>query len=327
MSEIISIIVPIYNAEKYLERCICSILKQTYRNIELILVNDGSTDRSYSICLAWRERDCRVNVYTQKNSGVSAARNLALMNIQGRYVVFVDADDYLEFDFCEKMVDVIQQSNVDVVFCEKNLFLENESRLVVGENSEIVTKISSKEFEYYGKTNRSTVWGALYKANLLENIKFSDDIAVGEDGLFLAKVIRKTDTIAYYSKPMYNYTVQNQSAYHGKFTERKSTEIDAWLQICKLFDLNSVTGLSAEARCAEVAFYMIRRYVGDDGFESKYINRLIHVYRSKLPRLIRYDHLKKRKTFKHILQGFIPHVFVKYWKLKDGKKSRNCNDI
>lgn len=327
MNELISVIVPVYNAEKYLDRCINSIIKQTYENIELILIDDGSTDQSYAICLGWEEKDCRVKVYHQKNSGVSAARNRALLSVQGRYIAFVDADDYLEPNYCEKMGGIIQESNADVVFCEHHQIFEDGSNVISGGNSGRVEKISSKEFEYYGKRERRAVWGAIYKVDILGKLKFPEDIAIGEDALFLAMVVKQANTIAYYDNSMYNYVIQKESAYYGKFTEKKNTEIDAWLQICKVFDWDSVTRLSAEAMCAETAACMLGRYAGDAGFESKYINRLVHVYRSKLPRLIQYDQQKKRKTFKHILYGLFPHIFVKYWGWKNEKKRRNCNVV
>lgn len=327
MPEIVSIIVPVYNADKFLDKCINSITEQTYQDFELLLVDDGSKDQSSAICLAWMDKDPRVKFYHQKNAGVSAARNRALMNAVGQYVTFVDADDYLEPNFCEKMIDVIQQSGADIVFCEHRQIFEDGRIHISGSDNGSVETISEKEFEYYGLKGRRAVWGALYKRNILRGMRFPDGIAIGEDALFLAKAIRKAENISYYGKPLYNYLIQNESAYYGSFSMNKFTEIDAWLLISKVFEPGSITQLSADALCADTSMTMLGRYAGDAGFESKYINRLIHVYRSKLPRLIQYDHKKKRRTFKHILYGLFPHVFVKYWGWKNEKKHRHSNIV
>lgn len=327
MVRLVSVIVPVYNAEKYLDRCINSIIKQTYENIELLLIDDGSTDQSSEICIAWKNKDSRVRFFHQENAGVSSARNLGLTNATGDYITFVDADDYIELDFCEKMVAVIQQSNAEIVFCEHRKIFEDGTRRFTGSNSNSIKTISRIEFEYYGSKERRVVWGAIYLASLLKELKFSTGIAIGEDALFLANAIQKADKITYYDTILYNYRIQNESAYYGSFSVRKYTEIDAWLKICEVFERRSITRLSAEALCADTAIIMLVRYTGDIGFEGKYINRLIHVYRRKLPLLIQYDFWKKRNSFKHILYGLLPHIFVKYWGWKNEKKRRNCNTV
>lgn len=104
MDELVSVIVPIYNAAEYLDRCINSIVMQTYRKIELLLVDDGSTDQSAAMCTCWAKKDNRIRFYQQKNTGVSAARNLGLDHAAGQFITFVDADDYLKLNHIEKML-------------------------------------------------------------------------------------------------------------------------------------------------------------------------------------------------------------------------------
>ena len=113
----ISIIVPIYNAEKYIDRCVSSIVNQTFRDLEIILVNDGSVDNSLSICKLWENRDVRVRLFSQDNTGVSSARNLGIKNATGDLLMFLDSDDYMLPDMCDVMYNTLKEKNADLVIC------------------------------------------------------------------------------------------------------------------------------------------------------------------------------------------------------------------
>ncbi len=114
MSQIISIIVPVYNVEKYLDECIKSIVNQSYKDLEIILVNDGSTDGSLAICETWGERDGRIKIISQENAGLSAARNTGLSAATGEYVYFVDSDDYISSELCERSIDRLRETKADI---------------------------------------------------------------------------------------------------------------------------------------------------------------------------------------------------------------------
>ena len=113
--DLISIIVPVYNVEKYLEQCLESLLNQTYKNIEIIVVNDGSTDQSLDILKKYSFKDNRIKLYSQKNQGISAARNTALEHINGKYVMFVDSDDWIEINTCEIALHEMKKNDSDIV--------------------------------------------------------------------------------------------------------------------------------------------------------------------------------------------------------------------
>jgi len=121
----ISIIVPIYNSEKYLKRCIESILKQTYTNIELILINDGSEDKSLEICEEYKKNDERIIIVNKENEGVSVARNIGIEKATGELISFVDADDYLEATFLQELLDIMEKYNVNYVACGYNTVYDN----------------------------------------------------------------------------------------------------------------------------------------------------------------------------------------------------------
>lgn len=120
----ISIIVPVYNVEKYLDRCVQSILIQSFKRFELILVNDGSTDNSFEICQKYRKKDSRVILISQENKGLSAARNTGLNNAHGDYICFIDSDDFIEKDYLKLLLNNLKSNNADISICE--YFSSNE---------------------------------------------------------------------------------------------------------------------------------------------------------------------------------------------------------
>ena len=117
MNETISIIIPVYNVEKYLNKCLNSVIEQTYKNIEVILIDDGSTDNSGKICDEYAKNDIRIKIIHQQNGGVSTARNNGLEHATGKYITFVDSDDYIEKEMIETMAKKIMKKNADIVIC------------------------------------------------------------------------------------------------------------------------------------------------------------------------------------------------------------------
>ena len=124
--DLVSVIVPVYNMEKYLEKCLKSIIDQTYKKIEIIIVNDGSTDSSIEICNKFKENDNRIKIITKKNAGLGMARNTGLENANGEYVYFIDSDDYIEETLIEDNIKLIKEYKLDIVTFGAILFEENE---------------------------------------------------------------------------------------------------------------------------------------------------------------------------------------------------------
>ena len=138
---LISVIVPVYNVEKYLDNCVMSILDQDYQNIEIILINDGSTDNSLAICHSYVGKDKRVKLFSQKNQGLSAARNLGIQKANGEFVMFVDSDDYVEPSYCSAALSCQQKYDADIVFFDyKRITNENEIIHSFEHTSGVVTK-------------------------------------------------------------------------------------------------------------------------------------------------------------------------------------------
>jgi len=145
MNKKVSIIVPIYNAEETLDRCIKSLINQTYKNIEIILINDGSTDNSYKICEKYKKKDKRISFFSKKNTGVSDTRNYGYKNSNGDYIMFADADDYMETNMVDKMLSVLEKEKASLTCC---IYFDNnkEAQKKLENNIE---KFSQKEYYKY----------------------------------------------------------------------------------------------------------------------------------------------------------------------------------
>ena len=219
----ISIVMPIYNAEKRLEKSLDSILRQTYANFELILINDGSTDQSLQICEIYAQKHKEIILKTIENSGPGAARNVGLNSVTGDYISFVDADDYLEADFLEKLVGIAADKDFDIV--SSNYYQVDHEREIAKNNYHTGTihkngsPAEKKRYDLF-KTSSSFgyVWGKLYKTAFIEEygLRFSEERQVFlEDTLFNLKAISYNPNYYVLNEPLYNYNV-----YEGSVSNR-----------------------------------------------------------------------------------------------------------
>lgn len=207
----LSIIVPIYNVEKYLERCIDSILAQTYTDFELILVNDGSPDRCFEIMEQYAKKDSRIVIIHQENKGVSAARNAGLKIARGRYIGFIDPDDWVEKEMYQLMMDATMDATIDLVCC--NWKEDGVSKEL---SYTIPSFMNNEEFsEYFFKIPKSIldiVCNKIFKRQLIDNIYFDTSISQAEDYLFMCKIIEKVSAVRYIDQSLYNVTCRPGSA-------------------------------------------------------------------------------------------------------------------
>jgi glycosyltransferase involved in cell wall biosynthesis len=209
----ISIITPLYNSEKFLHRCIDNIRDQTFTNFECILIDDGSTDNSLSICEQYRKSDNRFVVIRQKNSGVSAARNKGLEIARGRYICFMDSDDFSQNNMLEKLVVAIEKSNADVVCCG---YIENYTERRISDEDLILDKVSAIEIVHFLEMRQAfgLVWNKLYRKELLDynKIRFALSTKFGEDMLFNLQYFGQVKSVYISSDCLYNYLHENLNA-------------------------------------------------------------------------------------------------------------------
>lgn len=196
MQEIdLSIIIPAYNCEKYIERCIKSIIEQSNDFVEIIIINDGSTDNTQQICEGFAPKHNNIKIINQENRGVSYSRNIGIQNACGKYVMFVDSDDYLVENSLEAVLKLLTEG-IDVLRC---------SYIVNSKKEEIFTETTFNLYNFFQKTNQNVVWGQVIKRELLNDIKFNENLFYGEDELFNCQLYNKCQNIKYTDIVLYNY--------------------------------------------------------------------------------------------------------------------------
>jgi len=224
-TEKITVIVPVYKVEGYLDRCVESIVNQTYKNLEILLIDDGSPDNCPAICDKWAEKDDRIKVIHKQNEGVSKARNTGLDNATGTYIAFVDSDDYIHPETYENLTKVVVDSGCDIAMCgftavyedgkekpfiERNLLNVNSKNII---NHFLANTTEEREtvFETYGIMGN--VWRLLIKKEVIGDVRF-EQLKIAEDLLFLIKIIKDDIKISATDKRCYYYLQRESSVMH-----------------------------------------------------------------------------------------------------------------
>ncbi len=223
--ELITIIVPVYKVEDYLERCIESIINQTYNNLEIILVDDGSPDNCGKICDEYQIRDKRIKVIHKQNGGLSDARNVAIDNAKGELITFIDSDDYVEKDYIELLYKNLQDNNCDISTCSYQCFYD---KVEIGkENEQIIVMNNEEALEnmFYQKNTTTSAWGKLYKTKLFKNIRYPKG-KICEDLDTTYKLFAKSKKIVMSACKKYYYLQRTNSIINSKFSIKRMDAID-----------------------------------------------------------------------------------------------------
>lgn len=240
MEKLVSVIIPIYNVENYIEKCINSIVSQTYSNLEIIIIDDGSTDKSLKKCTAYKNKDSRIILKSFSNRGVSSARNEGLKCATGEYVLFVDSDDWIEIDTISKLVNQIEKG-YDIVFfnysvdTDKKSFINQTPKKYLGDISKTVA------YEVLIKPYNRFMVTKFYKKSMIGDIRFESNIYIGEDTLFVARVLEKCNKIYNFEEAFYHYFQSEKSAIRSPYNDKKKTVYVAYSEIskiCKRIDLS-----------------------------------------------------------------------------------------
>lgn len=222
MNHLVSVIVPIYNVEKYLRKCIESIINQDYLNLEIILVNDGSPDNCLTICEEYLKKDQRIRLINKKNGGLSDARNVAIDIASGEFISFIDSDDYVESDYISSLINLVTGFDVKLAVTLANYFKEGK-KVEVDNKSLLIKKFSASkgmESMLYQEYFDNSAWGKIYHRSLFENIRYPVGLLY-EDVPVTYKLIIKSNGIAFSNKKTYNYLLREDSIEGSAFNEKK----------------------------------------------------------------------------------------------------------
>ncbi len=232
MEELITIIVPVYKVEGCIEKCIESILNQTYKKLEIILVDDGSPDNCGNICESYTKRDSRIKVIHKENGGLSDARNAGIDIAKGKYISLIDSDDYIDSDYVEVLYSAISKDNTDmaisshrVIYPTGTILDKETNEKSVLESKEVLKRI------LYDEGIDLSAWAKLYKTELFKNVRYPKG-RLFEDAATTYKLVDKSKRISIISKSTYNYIIREESISNREFSPSKMDLIVSTEEMC-----------------------------------------------------------------------------------------------
>ena len=235
---LISVIVPVYKVEAYLDKCIASIVNQTYTNLEIILVDDGSPDNCPAMCDAWAAKDSRIRVIHKENGGSAQARNVALDVASGEYIAFADSDDMMNVDMIRSLYDVATTQGADIVECDYS-FSENEALATTKATS--ATEMFEPQAAMIGHIRdrifRQIIWNKLYRAEVVETVRFVEGKVI-DDEFWTFKAIGNAGKLARIDRKLYFYRQQDDSVMHQRYSLNRLASIEAKKQRLKYIQDN-----------------------------------------------------------------------------------------
>ncbi len=238
----ISVLIPVYNVEKYLGACLDSVLKQTFQDFEVICINDGSTDHSLDVLNQYAQKDNRIHIISQKNQGVSVARNRGISNARGEYITFLDSDDMIAPTFLEALITALEKNpSAQFAWCDfKEEIPSTFSKI------EIPSLITIKNpFDYFILRKKPRIGASscakLYKKQALNNLEFPKGLTVGEDLIFLYTLLLQSKVAVYVPEVLYFYRIRENSAMHKPLTQKRlDDEIEVTKRLFLLMQENEL---------------------------------------------------------------------------------------
>ncbi len=228
----VSILIPAYNVEKYLPQCLDSILNQTYRDLQIVVIDDGSRDGTWILMQEYAIKDNRLEIYHQENQGVAVTRNHLLDRIKGDYLLFVDADDWIEPEMVDYLVNQAEQNATDIVVCSSvshNSDNSNKSGIpfkVWGQKEAVKAFLVHKDLN-------GSLWNKLIRRDSVGEISFNPAISFGEDALFIWHVLQRVKCITFTNRELYHYRMNNESLSHQRFGKKRMSGHLVWKTISR----------------------------------------------------------------------------------------------
>lgn len=288
---LISVIIPVYNVEPYLSRCIKSIISQTYRNLEIIIVDDGSPDRCPEICEEFARKDSRIKVFHKENGGLSDARNYGIRNSTGNYIGFIDSDDFIHETFYEKLMSMINDYDADISICNMLKFKDYEDILTdesVCHNDVVMTNIEALKALFTAKDYGSVMaWNKLYKTCLFKDHNIYFPVGrIHEDNYTTYKLFYHSDKIVYTNDKLYYYLQRSTSIMGNSDLKKRMDGLVAAEEAVSFID-EKLPELKNEARANYVLSnmtilnYMIEYKVNDRKLKKQLMNNIVNECRNK----------------------------------------------
>lgn len=298
-NEVIDVLIPAYNAEKYITKCLDSLINQTYKHLHIIVVDDGSKDSTYEILTKYSNQHHNIDIYQKNNeSNISKTRNFLLTKIQSKYFSFFDADDYAEPNYFYELYSNITAYNADASFCatvrhkpNKNINFQKLNKkinqiMILNQEDCLAEMLSSKMFN-------GTVYSKLFKTEAIKNINFNSEIHYGEDLDFCYKLIENIKKIVYTPKKLYHYIIQKNSIVMSKFNEKKLTCLSCYSNIIKTIKSQNLE-ICAKSMQGLIAIELLY-YTWRDHYKNKEVKSMLKkTIKESIP------YIKKNKRLRKI---------------------------
>ncbi len=280
---LVSLIIPVYNVSNYLPKLLLTVLSQTHTELEVILINDGSTDSSGKICDKYAEDDKRIKVIHQSNRGVSDARNAGIDAATGEYLVFADGDDYLAYDYVQYLLDLCVNNSADLACCawtydygqtlKKCSYRYNEPGLYLGKHEAMRALLTTRLMS-------SSSCGKMFKRKLFDEIRFPSGINLYEDDATIYRLVNASESVVIGSESKYFYRQRNGSAVHKPFNENNLSIIKIYEDRCSFIETNyPELALYARSDILMVVNHCVIRLANEKFYHHPSINRLKTFYK------------------------------------------------
>lgn len=325
MDGLISVVIPVYNAEEFVSRCLESICCQTYKKLEILVIDDGSKDNTFAICNEFAKLDSRIKVIHQENSGVSAARNLGIEKATGEYISFIDADDYIKEDYFEHLLKDLVKYNVDISCC--NMIEIQDGKQVFFSRPRVISeRLISDIKEVYKDTIRdkegymSTVWAKLIKTKLAKRYRFPADIKMGEDQIYMYDLFSEKPSVYLDTYEGYYYIRNDQSV----TLKKRKNYILGYLDELEMFRYKALNlpDYVGELKSAYYEQYAAALHatahealLRGDANEKKYCRKILKTRLKEIPM----SKISKKMCFKLSLYSYFPLGYALIYNMRNGK--------
>ena len=316
MEDLISVIIPAYNVEQYIGRCIESVIKQTYLNLEIIIVDDGTKDRSGDIAEEYSLRDNRIKVLHKINGGLSSARNQGIINSHGKYITFIDSDDYVDKEYIEYLVKIIKQYSTHISICQhKTVFPSGHIKDIGNSRTEALPAEEVIKRILYDDVLNTSAWAKLYDRELFNHV-FYPEGRLFEDIGTTYKLIMQCETIAIGYETKYNYILRADSITYNKFTLKKLDLVAMTDEMASVVSVNYPALSKAVMRRRVYARFSTLNQMLDEREYSKQKNDMISFIRANRTTVLTDREAPLRDKIAIILLSISYSIYRKVWKTR-----------
>ncbi len=318
IEEKISVIVPIYNVEKYLEECLNSIINQTYQKLEIILIDDASTDRSLDICRKFKNKDRRIKlIINRQNKGVAYCRNTGIRHVTSKYVIFVDSDDYINTNMIKKLYNLKNKYTADISMCKFNNISDKSINNINDE--ECNEKVLEKEEKFnilYDKNQEIklcavVIWNKLYNIDIFKNIKYPSG-SIHEDEMAAHLILNNAKKIVFTTERLYNYRKREGSITSSEYTVKRQDILDALIRRYYFFKKKGINKLASNT-LKNYCYFIIKHYKCsiDYKLSNEVKSNLMNKLKAVLKDLMLDKHIYIQTKLMIISFYFMPNFVIK----------------